>query len=147
MCSARLFRSYLFIACLFRFLLSIIAFFPQEIEGASDIAAFFTGTFPHGKVVLPFVDFSPADEDCLTMDDDDEVEEVKTPSSPPGTVLAPFVEFTTLRRRWVLDLNGTVFNVDVDEASFGCCIAEFELMVSGSLSVCCCVGRIPALSY
>jgi len=64
------------------------------------------------------------------MDDDDEVEEVKLPpSSPLGVVLAPFVEFTTIRRRWVLDLNGTVFNVDVDEASFGCCIAEFELMV------------------
>lgn len=70
------------------------------------------------------------------MDDDDEVEEVKLPSSlSPGVVLAPFVEFTTLRRRWVLDINGTVFHVDVDEASFGCCIAEFELMV-GFKHVC-----------
>ena len=79
--------------------------------------------------MLPFQVAPLAEENCLTMDDDDE--EGDSPPPPPlGVSLAPFVEFTTTRRRWILDINGCLFNVDVDKASFGCCVAEFELMVS-----------------
>jgi adenylate cyclase class IV len=45
--------------------------------------------------------------------------------------LKPFVEFATHRRRW----NLWDMNIDVDEASFGACLAEFELMVGAEEEV------------
>mmetsp|Transcript_60444 Transcript_60444/g.118462 ORF Transcript_60444/g.118462 Transcript_60444/m.118462 type:complete len:362 (+) Transcript_60444:133-1218(+) len=56
-------------------------------------------------------------------------EESCSTSSSSAVQLSPFVEFTTARRRWKIQLDGEDFSIDVDEASFGCCVAEIELMV------------------
>jgi hypothetical protein len=110
----------------------------QELEGEEDLASFFAKRFAHGRLELPFK--SQVDNAAGLIMDEEAGEDV-TPSPPslPGISLAPFVEFTTTRRRWKLHINGCAFNVDVDEASFGCCIAEFELMV---ICTAHCLSRI-----
>ena len=52
--------------------------------------------------------------------------------------LKPFIEFATHRRRW--NLEG--MSIDVDEASFGTCLAEFELMVESEDQVPKALERI-----
>jgi len=103
----------------------------EEIVGKELIAQFFHGRYSHGNVVLPFEE----DADVLEFGD---AESGDGPASPadvappsPPFELTPFVSFTTKRRKWKLEWQGDHFSIDVDEASFGCIVAEFELMVKG----------------
>ena len=95
----------------------------EEIEGEGLIGQYFGQRYPHGKVLMPWLG-----NDFLSMDD----EAPSSPGSGGGTTppaLSPFVEFGTARRRYTLEFNGSALFVDVDEASFCCCVAEIELMV------------------
>mmetsp|Transcript_50875 Transcript_50875/g.65145 ORF Transcript_50875/g.65145 Transcript_50875/m.65145 type:complete len:265 (-) Transcript_50875:111-905(-) len=92
----------------------------EELEGVEQIVHYFSNRFIHGKVDLPFP------HEVISTDSDDlQPLQKKTPRFE----MTPFVEFTTKRRRWQLLARDHMFSIDVDEASFGCYLAEFELMV------------------
>jgi len=98
----------------------------EEIEGEALIGAYFAKRYPHRNVQLPWL---------LEGSNSEESEAPSSPGSGGGMVaasglLSPFVEFGTLRRRYRIEYGGSALSVDVDESSFGCCVAEIELMVS-----------------